>query len=62
MKQLTVLVITTILVLLFWVMGGIAAINKKITSDQKALEMATPIDGTIDVEYLEKYFAPAYEQ
>ncbi len=61
MKRLFVLIGVVAFVCLLWVMSGFWRFDKKNYLNNKVLDMASPINGSIDTE-LFKSLVPAYEQ
>lgn len=61
MKELLILLITTIITLIIWIGMGIKEIQSSPVISPKLLEKAIPINGKIDVEFLKELENPAYE-
>lgn len=62
MKQLIILTLATLTTAAVAVSVRTTVLGKNLDVDPNLLEMAHPIDGTIDVEFLKENFGPAYEQ
>jgi hypothetical protein len=61
MKKFFALLVLFILVSIFGLISNFWHFDKRSYLDDKVLDMASPVDGTIDIE-LFKSLVPAYEQ
>lgn len=52
MKELNLIIITTLLALLVWVGVEAGQVSRETFVSKELLETTTPIDGTIDTDYL----------
>ena len=62
MRNTVIIFITTLITSVILIVFGTNEINKTFPLDPKTLEIATPLGGGIDIEFLEENFGPAYEQ
>lgn len=61
MKDLIVVIITTITVATIWVVTETNKMADQNYAPENLLEISLPIDGTIDTEFLSSLKKPAYE-
>ena len=62
MKELNIIITTTLLALLFWLGLEAGAVSRETFIGADLLETTLPIDGTIDTEYLIRLEDPANVQ
>lgn len=61
MKDLIIVLITTTIIIGIWIKVEVHDITSKQMISDKLLEMSTPFNGRIDVEYLNNLSKSAYE-
>ncbi len=61
MKDLIIVIITTLTVAIIWVVTETNEIAEQNYVPENLLEISLPIDGTIDTEFLSELKKPAYE-
>lgn len=61
MKDLLIVIVTTLIIALIWVGTETHKVAQQQVAKNDLLEIATPFNGKIDVDYLEELKEPAYE-